>query len=221
MLSERFSGAHCVWLDEGDIDTMRRSGAQVVHNPSSNLRLQSGIAPIRAFLAAGIPVAFGIDSLGMNDDEDMFQDLRFGQLIQSTSGLKGELIPTTVMLDMATHAGCAVTGIAGIGELREGNWADIVLLSRPDIEGVPTGHVLPEVVLKRAKPSHIRSVIVGGRCLIEDGVWNIQTPAELLRELAKSRSFGTQTPSKLTLRLKEAVRAYLEGPRNETPSPEY
>lgn len=216
MLSERFSGAHCVWFDGNDIDTMLQSGAQVVHNPSSNLRLQSGIAPVRAFLAAGIPVAFGIDSLGMNDDEDMFQDLRFAQLIQSTPGLNGELIPASSMLDMATHAGSAVTGIGGIGDLREGHWADVVLVSRPEMEGVASGHALAEVILKRAKPAHVRSVIVGGRCLIEDGTWKVQTPAELLAGLVKSGNFGTQTTSQSTGRLKEAVRSYLAGTRNDS-----
>jgi 5-methylthioadenosine/S-adenosylhomocysteine deaminase len=211
MLSDRFSGAHCVWVDPGDLETMRDSGAQVVHNPSSNFRLQSGIAPVRAFLAAGIPVAFGIDSLGMNDEEDIFQDLRFAQLVHGTPGLNGELIPSASMLQMATKAGSTVTGFEGIGELREGNWADVVLLSRSEIEGVHSGHALAEMILKRARPAHVKTVMVGGRCLVEDGIWKVTSPADLLQELAKSRNFATSTASELTLRLKKAVRDYLEG----------
>jgi 5-methylthioadenosine/S-adenosylhomocysteine deaminase len=216
MLSPLFSGAHCIWFDDGDIDLMCQSGAQVVHNPSSNFRLQSGIAPVRAYLAAGMSVAFGIDSLGMNDDEDMFQDLRFAQLIHASPGLKGELIPSASMLGMATHAGTTVAGIAGIGELREGNWADVVLMSRSEIEGVPSDHGLADIILKRARPTHIKTVMVGGRCLIEDGSWKVPTPAELLIELAKSRNFGTQTALQSTLQLKEAVRTYLEGSHSES-----
>ena len=183
MLTERFSGAHCVWFDRNDIELMKHSGAQVVHNPGSNLRLQSGIAPVREFLDANVTVGFGIDSLGMNDDEDIFQDLRLARLIQGTSRIDSPMIGATTMLDMATRAGAIVAGIEGIGSLDEGNWADVVLLSRREIEGTPTAHAIAELVLMRAKPAHIKAVIIGGRIVCRDGQWNGHQPTEILEKI--------------------------------------
>jgi 5-methylthioadenosine/S-adenosylhomocysteine deaminase len=208
MLSSRFSGAHGVWLDEGDIDLVKQSQAQIVHNPGSNLRLLSGIAPVPRFLAAGIPVAFGIDSLGMNDDEDMFQDLRLSRLVHGAPRIDSKFIDASVMLDMATRQGALVTGFADVGRLDEGNWADVVLLSRPAIEAVPTGISVADLVLMRAKPSHIRTVMVGGRVHISDGQWVDHSPIELLRELGQSNRRSASS-SKAGEQLKGALRDFL------------
>ena len=70
-LGPEVSCAHCVWLTEQDIDIMAQTGATVCHNPSSNLRLKNGIAPVNALLAQGVNVALGTDSTSINDDDDM------------------------------------------------------------------------------------------------------------------------------------------------------
>lgn len=211
LLSKRFSGAHCVWVDDDDIEIMKQSGMQVIHNPSSNLRLLSGTAPVRKYLTAGVPVAFGLDSLAMNDDDDMLQDLRFSQLIHNNlPGIDSTPIPSSAMLTMATEAGAAVADIEGIGALTEGNHADVVLLSLPDIEGVPTGHSLADVLLKRAKGTHVRSVMVGGRLLIEDGRWRERSPMELLEMLRANAPTTPPQPPRIALQLKEVVRSYLK-----------
>jgi 5-methylthioadenosine/S-adenosylhomocysteine deaminase len=209
MLTHRFSGAHCVWFDDDDIALMKQSGAQAVHNPGSNLRLQSGVAPVRGFLAAGIPVAFGIDSLGMNDDEDIFQDLRLARLLHGAPGIDGRLIPAAVLLGMATRTGATVTGFDGVGQLAEGGPADVVLMSRSEIEGFSTDHPIADLVLMRAKPAHIRTVIIGGRILIDDGRWREHAPLRVLEELARSRRLAGPTPSSAREQLKDALRGYL------------
>src|SRR5262249_8979663 len=210
LLSPRFSGAHCVWVDDDDLGLIKQSGMQVIHNPSSNLRLLSGIAPVRRFLAAAIPVAFGLDSLGMNDDDDMLQDLRLSQLIHNNHpGIDSTPIPSTTMLTMATAAGGPVADIEGIGALTEGNHADVGLLSLPDNEGVPTGHSLPDLLLKRAKGLNVRSVMVGGRLLIEDGRWQERSAAELLNALRAASPTPPLAPAPIVADLKEAVRRHL------------
>lgn len=209
MLSPRFSGAHGIWLDDGDIEILRRSGAQIVYNPSSNLRLQSGLAPVREFLRAGIKVALGLDSLSLNDDDDMLQDMRLGQLIQSSWGPDGELIPPDAMLEMATATGAAVAGIEGIGSLSEGGLADVVLLSRPEIEGVRSGNRIAEMIVKRGRAAHVRSVIIGGKVMIEDGVWAGRTPAALLGELVAAVGPGERGSAPSTLAMKQVVRDHL------------
>ena len=76
VLSERFSIAHGVWLTEPEIEILARTGAAVSHNPSSNLRLRAGIAPLNALRAAGVTVALGMDGTALNDDDDMFTEMR-------------------------------------------------------------------------------------------------------------------------------------------------
>jgi 5-methylthioadenosine/S-adenosylhomocysteine deaminase len=210
MLSKRFSGAHCVWVDDNDIDVMKQSGMQVIHNPSSNLRLLSGVAPVRQFLAAGVPVAFGLDSLAMNDDDDMLQDLRLSQLIHNNQpGVDSKPISSSAMLTMATQAGESVADIEGIGVLVEGNYADVVLLSLPDVEGVPTGHCLADLLLKRGKSLHVRSVMVGGKMFIEDGRWQERSAAQLLDTLRVGAQTPPPQPAEIVTQLKDAVRRHL------------
>lgn len=209
LLSKRFSGAHCVWVDDDDISIMQQSGMQVIHNPGSNLRLLSGIAPVRKYLAAGIPVAFGLDSLAVNDDDDMLQDLRFSQLIHNNQpGIDSTPIPSSAMLTMATGAGAAVADIEGIGTLVEGSHADIVLLSMPDMEGVPTGHSLADVLMKRGRGIHVRSVMVGGKLMIEDDRWTSRSPKELLDTLKANAPDKPPQPSRIALQLKDVVRTH-------------
>jgi 5-methylthioadenosine/S-adenosylhomocysteine deaminase len=211
MLTERFSGAHGVWLEEGDIEAFAQSGAQVVYNPSSNLRLNSGLAPVRDFLRGGVKVGFGLDSLSLNDDEDMFQDLRFGKLIQGSWGIDGESVSADAMLEMASAIGALVAGIEGTGTLSEGGPADVVLLSRTEMEGLQNERPLPEKILKRARAAHVKTVIVGGRVMIEDGRWTGRDPAGLLRELAVAKTTGPRELPASVFTMKEAVRNYVHG----------
>jgi cytosine/adenosine deaminase-related metal-dependent hydrolase len=155
-------------------------------------------------------VAFGLDSLAMNDDDDMLQDLRFSQLIHNNlPGIDSTPIPSATMLTMATGAGAAVADIDGIGSLAVGNHADIVSLSLPDMEGVPTGHSLADVLLKRAKGVHVRSVMVGGKLMIEDGRWTGRTPEDLLDMLRANAPASPPQPPRIALQLKDVVRTHL------------
>jgi 5-methylthioadenosine/S-adenosylhomocysteine deaminase len=174
-------------------------------------QLLSGIAPVRNYLKAGVPVAFGLDSLAMNDDDDMLQDLRFSQLIHNNMpGIDSTPIASSAMLTMATQAGSAVADIEGIGALVEGNHADVVLMSLPDAEGVPTGHSVADILLKRAKGIHVRSVMVGGRLLIEDGRWHERSPEELLDMLRANAPEAPPQPPRIALQLKDVVRSHLK-----------
>ena len=209
MLTERFSGAHGVWLEEGDVETISQSGAQIVYNPSSNLRLQSGLAPVCRLLRGGVKMGFGLDSLSMNDDEDVFQDLRFGQLIQGSWGIDGEAVSPDAMLEMATAAGAKIAGIDSVGSLTEGGCADVVLLARSEMEGVQNERPLGEQILKRARGAHVKTVIIGGRVMIEDGRWLNREPAELLRELVAAKAPGIRDFPPSVLSVREAVRNYV------------
>ena len=88
VLSERFSIAHGVWLTETEIAALARTGAAVSHNPSSNLRLRAGIAPLNALLESGVSVALGMDGTTINEDEDMFSELRLGAPVEPGTALR-------------------------------------------------------------------------------------------------------------------------------------
>ena len=210
MLSERFSGAHAIWVDHDDIEMIKESGAQIVHNPSSNLRLGSGLAPVRALLERGIPVAFGLDSLSMNDDEDMFQDLRLGQVVQNRPGLDTAPIPAATMFGMATATGATVTGIEGTGSLAPGMLADVVLVSLPEVAGGHADQPLADLMLRRAKAAHVRTVIIGGKVMIEDGRWKGLDPESLRKELMASMSKTQRSDPRSVAQVKQVVRDVLK-----------
>ena len=210
MLSERFSGAHAIWVDAADLEAIKGSGAQIVHNPSSNLRLGSGLAPLRDFLDRGIPVAFGLDSLSMNDDEDMFQDLRLGQVVQNRPGLSTNSLAATTMFAMATSAGAAVTGIEATGSLTPGNVADAVLVSLPDVAGGHADQPFADLMLRRAKAVHVRTVIINGEVMLDEGRFVGRDPKALRGQLIASMGSTSRTESSSVGQLKQVVRDVLK-----------
>jgi len=211
MLSERFSAAHGIWMDRADMALIKESGAQIVHNPSSNMRLSSGLAPLRQMLELGIPVAIGLDSLSMNDDDDMYQDLRLGQQLQSRPGFGNPHIPAHTMLGMATRNGATVSGFDGIGSIAEGNRADVALLSLPEITCGVANQPLSDLLLHRAKAAHVKSVVVAGKVLLEHGQFSGHDPQAVMRELAEAVSgSGARQSSPVVPEFKRLVREHLE-----------
>ena len=86
VLGHRSALAHGVWLRDSDIDLLAATGATVVHNCSSNLRLATGVAPLRQLVAAGVSVALGLDDMGLADDDDMFAEVRVAHMLQRVRG---------------------------------------------------------------------------------------------------------------------------------------
>ena len=101
-LDRHVSCAHGVWLDDEDLAALASNGAAVVSNPSSNLRLSSGIAPILPMMRRGIPVALGIDALGINDDDDMLQEMRLCSMLHRLPGHSTGRLSTEEVFLMAT-----------------------------------------------------------------------------------------------------------------------
>jgi cytosine/adenosine deaminase-related metal-dependent hydrolase len=167
------SCAHGVWLSPADASLLAPTGAVVVHNPSSNLLLFNGIAPIADLLAAGVQVGFGLDAAGLNDTMDLLTDLRLAMLLQRAAGPDARPVTAADLLAMATHRGAPALGMrVPLGRLEEGYQADIVLLDGAALYASP--YVDPsappeEVVLRRATVDHVQHVLVGGKSVIVDG----------------------------------------------------
>ena len=203
---------HAIWSQPGDLDLLADHGCTICHNPSSGLRLASGIAPVNAYRARGIPVALGIDESGVNDDRDMLQEMRMAWLLHREPGLFRDRPTSGAVLRMATEAGARTTGFAGrIGRLAPGMAADVVTLSR---ERIARGWLHPEVpildaVIERAKPSAVDEVFVGGRLCVSGGRVTLIDRDGLMAEIAARLDASWRgAPRAMAHRVARAVAAH-------------
>jgi len=203
------SCAHCVWLTKRDIGVMRETGTMVVHNPSSNLRLRSGLAPIRPMVEAGVHVALGTDNLALNDDEDILQEVRLAQLLHSPPGLGEVPIPPTTALLWATEAGAKVLGIQGLGSLEPGNPADLVMVQTRSIERpvFEHGHDIAASVIQWVRQADVDQVLVGGRTMVRGGRYIFRDREELERKAYESQQQWMLTPATRVIRSEISKRA--------------
>ncbi len=168
MLGPRFTGAHCVWLDDDDMRLMADRGATVAHNPGSNLRLGSGIARARAMQEHGIAMGIGTDGSGSSDNQNMFEALRMAAFVsRTTRSQPSEWLGTWEVLEMATAGGAQVMGMGDrIGRLAPGFKADMVFLDLTHVNYVPRNDIANQVV-NCEDSSAVDSVMIGGRMVLE------------------------------------------------------
>jgi len=172
VLGKRFTMAHGVWLTEAEIAILAETGAAVSHNPSSNLRLRAGIAPLQRMLQAGVCVGLGMDATTINDDEDMFNEMRLALRLQRLPTLDAEVPTTRDIFRMATSGGAALLGRdRDLGRLAPGYQADLVLLRLERLAWPWTAPELDplDLVVLRAKASDVDTVLVGGNVVVQDG----------------------------------------------------
>lgn len=169
LLDARTILAHCVWLDDDEIDILAATGAGVSHNPVSNAKLASGVARVPAMRARGVPVGLGTDSMLSNNAQNIFQEMKFAILLQRAHTLDGHLMSAQDALAMATREGARVLGWQGdIGSLEPGKEADLVILDLAHPLGATPQRVLSDLVFA-AGPQHVHAVMVHGETIYEDG----------------------------------------------------
>ena len=159
--------AHCVKLDGAEIDLFARSGTGVCHCPSSNMRLASGIAPIRQMLDRGVTVGLGVDGSASNDGGHLLNEARQALLLQRVAGNPAGLSAREA-LEMATRGGAAVLGRDDIGSVAVGMAADIVAYRLDDIGMAGALHD-PVAALVFCQPTRADLSIINGEIVIEDG----------------------------------------------------
>ena len=218
-LGPELSCAHSVWLTEGDIELLAGAGVTACHNPSSNLRLKNGIAPVNAMLAGGVNVALGTDSTALNDDDDLLQEMRLAARLHREPGLERPALDGHQALRMATANAARPTGFAGrIGVLEPGRYADLVLLdweamTAPYFEasGDPGGAAAAAVVY-RGKAGHVDTVMVQGEVVLRGGRFvkadEAAVTAELRERLAGPVAPETLAVRRMTARLAPYVRRF-------------
>ena len=161
--------AHCVWVDTDGIARLARQKTNVVHCPSSNLKLGSGLAPIPEMLAVGCRVAIGADGAPCNNRLDAFAEMRLAALIQKPR-LGPEVMPAGQVLELATLGGARALGLeAEIGSIEVGKCADLIALDLEGPHAQPDEADLVSRIVYSARAADVRHVIVDGRIVVRDG----------------------------------------------------
>jgi cytosine/adenosine deaminase-related metal-dependent hydrolase len=180
---------HSVWATDEDIALMAATGTNVCHNASSNLRLQSGIAPLGRLLAAGVRVALGSDEAGINDDKDLFQEMRLVLKLHRVPGIEHTPPTAYQVLQMATVHGAYASWFGDrIGTLEPGKRADLVLLN---LQNITEPYLDPDVsivdaVVQRGRSSDVDTVMVDGEVILRDRRLTRVDKVALFKELKKS-----------------------------------
>ena len=173
LLETQVLAAHCVHLDEQERALLAEWGVGVAHNPTSNLKLASGVADVVGLLAAGVHVALGTDGQASNNDQDMFEEMRLAALLPKGISLDPTAVPARQAFEMATIGGARALGMAGaIGSLEPGKRADIAILSLDPVHNTPHFHLSPENVYSQlvyaAKAHDVQHVLIDGRWVMRD-----------------------------------------------------
>lgn len=170
--------AHCVWVDEREQAVLAERGTRVLHCPGSNLKLGSGIAPVADMRARGICVSLGADGAACNNHLDMFSEMRLAATLQAMSRGPGALTARDALI-MATREGARTLGLdAEIGAITVGRRADLILVDR-DRPHLAPGPDPYSTLVYAARPTDVRTVLVDGELLVDEGRPTRWDPAEL------------------------------------------
>jgi len=159
--------AHAIYLNEEEIDLLAETGTGVAHCPTSNMRLGSGIAPIREMLDRGVKVGLAVDGSASNDSSHMLAEARMAMLLQRVQKGAGALSAQEA-LEMATLGGAAVLGRDDIGSLSPGKAADFIAVNLDRLEYAGAGHD-PLGTLLFCRPVNVDLSVINGRVVVEKG----------------------------------------------------
>ncbi len=168
MFNSPVAAAHCVFVEDGDMRIFKEHGASVIHNPSSNMKLGSGFAPIKKMLDMGINVALGTDGAASNDNLNMFEEMHLAALIHNGISEDPTAMQPKTVFNMATRNGARLQGREDTGELRVGKKADIVAIDMEQTHLRPSFDPLSTLIYT-AQGSDVCMTMVDGRILYENG----------------------------------------------------
>lgn len=160
--------AHCVWFTPEDIALFARKGCTIVHNPVSNLKLASGVAPIQKMLEAGCKVAIGTDGVASNNNLNLWEEMRLMPLLQKGTMLDPTIVSPAQCLAAATTVGAAAMGYPDLGLLKEGYLADLILVDLRQPGMVPLNE-LEDGLIYATQGSYVKLTMVDGQVLYQNG----------------------------------------------------
>jgi 5-methylthioadenosine/S-adenosylhomocysteine deaminase len=169
LFDARVLAAHCVHVDEGEVRTLHEMGAGVAHNPASNLKLGSGVAPVAKMLELGVNVGIGTDGPASNNDLDMFEETRLAALL--AKGISGDptALPARTALALATRVGARAMHLGHLtGSLEPGKRADLIVVDLDQSHVVPRFERDPNAIYSQLVYAAKSTDVVDAMC---DGRW--------------------------------------------------
>lgn len=167
ILESHTIAAHCVHVDDEDIEIMREKNIYPVNNPGSNLKLASGFAPVEKMLNRGIPVALGTDGSSSNNNLNMFEEINLAAIINKAVNLDAVSVPAKSALEMGTINGAKALGWNNeIGSIEVGKKADIILIDTDKPHFYPHHNIISSLAYS-AQASDLDTVIVDGKIIME------------------------------------------------------
>ena len=168
LFDQKTIAAHCVWITADDMDLLKEKNVSLIHNPGSNLKLASGIAPIPAALSKGINVCIGTDGAASNNNLNMWEEIYLTSIIHKGTRLDPLAIKAAEALRMATVNGARALGLSIAGSIKEGNRADLTMLDleKPHLKPL---HNITSALAYSAQGSDVCMTMVDGRILYENG----------------------------------------------------
>lgn len=178
LLETQLIAAHCVHVDSGEILTLQHAGAGVAHNPSSNLKLASGVAPVAEMIAANVKLGLGTDGTASNNDLDMFEEMRLASFIAKGISHDPLAVPAKTTLMLATIGGARAVHLDHLtGSLEVGKRADVVVVNLTGLHNTPRFARDPELVYSQlvyaCKSTDVRDVWCNGQAVMRD--WEVLT----------------------------------------------
>lgn len=159
--------AHCVHLDDKDIEIIKKYNIRVAHNPGSNMKLASGVAPVPRLLKEGVVVGLGTDGASSNNNLDMLEEVNLAAMLHKVNEYNPLAVPAFEALKMGTEYGAAAIGIKDIGKLEKGFKADITLFDTNSAAWFPRHNLVSQLVYS-ANAGSVDTVICDGRVIMEN-----------------------------------------------------
>ncbi len=182
LLSNRLYAAHCVWLEDGDIELLAERGVKVFHIPASNMKLAvGGTLRLRELKEAGVTVLLGTDGCASNNNLDMFEEMKIAALTQKASFKNPQEVSAAEIWEMATSAACKAFGLP-CGRIEPGYAADLILVDAEDILLTPSHDLVANLVYS-ANGYCVKGAVCDGRVLMWDG--RIEGMEEIRAELVR------------------------------------
>lgn len=159
--------AHCVHLTDSDLEIMRKKGCSIAHNPSSNLKLGSGIARVPEMISRGINVCLGTDGAASNNNLNMFEEMNLAALLHKGVAMDPQLMKADTVLKMGTCNGAKAIGFDDTGKISEGMKADIILIDTDKPHFYPKNNPMSTAVYS-AQASDVDTVIIDGNIVMQN-----------------------------------------------------
>jgi 5-methylthioadenosine/S-adenosylhomocysteine deaminase len=169
-LGPRVIAAHTVWVTDEEIDVLKRAGVGAAHNPQSNMKLASGVAPVPRMLEKDLPVGLGTDGAASNNDLNMWEEMDTAAKLHKLISGDPKTLPAEVAFEMATIRGARALHLDKLtGSIEPGKRADIVIVDFDDLNQVPFYNVYSHLVYA-TKANDVRTVVINGRIVMRDRV---------------------------------------------------